>query len=205
MAKQGNTGATHHATKCSSLFQVLAARRLHRAGMLHDSMHEVRGPALKQTEKGPQYKTRERENIMSLLAGTRATGSMPSQQADSLSSASKVPETNPPLPAREEGFASAGSACLLGPPGQGSNSGFGATQGGLFPANRVVREEPPSGEPTRPVRDRTTIRLVNPHNLCYMNSGVLAALHAIRQEGQTHQIRALRTASVHIGQRLTQS
>ena len=90
------------------------------------------------------------------------------------------------------GVCLAGSACLLGPPGQGRNSGFGATQGGLFPANRVVREEPPSGESTRPVRDHTTIRLVIPHNLCYMNSGVLAALHAIRQEGQTHQIRALR-------------
>ena len=119
-AKQGYTDATHHATKCSSLFQVLGARRLRRAGLLHDSMHEVRGPALKQTEKGRQYKTSERMNIMSLLKGTRVTraiGSMPSQQADSLRSASKVSKNKPPLPAREEAFASAGSASLLGPPG----------------------------------------------------------------------------------------
>ena len=60
-----------------------------------------------------------------------------------------------------------------------------------------------SGERTGPVRDHTTIRLVNPHNPCCMNSGVLAALHAIRQGGQ--MCTRAQTAGVHFGQRLTQS
>ena len=72
MAKQGNPDATHHATKCSAVFQVMAARKLHRDGHLQARMHTVRGPALKQREREPQYVTREKHNIMTMLKGQKA-------------------------------------------------------------------------------------------------------------------------------------
>ena len=50
-AQLGSYNANHHATKCSPLFHVLAARRLHQDGVLEQHRQALRGLALKQREK----------------------------------------------------------------------------------------------------------------------------------------------------------
>eukprot|EP00439_Symbiodinium_sp_Y106_P066972 s3590_g11.t1 len=67
MAKHGNNNATHHATKCSPLFQVLAARKLQREGSLEMHMQACRGPALKQREKPKQYDQLENHDVAAQL------------------------------------------------------------------------------------------------------------------------------------------
>ena len=68
-AKHGTTDSTHHATKCSPLFQVLAARHLAGKGQLERHMHDKRGPSLKQGEKTPQYMTVAKSSIQAILSG----------------------------------------------------------------------------------------------------------------------------------------
>ena len=74
-ARQGSSDTTHHATKCSPLFQVLVVRKLYMAGELSQHLHAVRGAALKQREKEPQYKTLERTGIQALLCGRMTSAS----------------------------------------------------------------------------------------------------------------------------------
>ena len=51
-AIHGTSDTTHHATKCSPPFQVLAARKLHAAGVLDRHLSSRRGPAQKQRGEG---------------------------------------------------------------------------------------------------------------------------------------------------------
>ncbi|CAE7939613.1 unnamed protein product, partial [Symbiodinium necroappetens] len=50
---------------------VLAARKLHAAGLLEQMLSSRRGPALKQREREPLYCTKERTGILAMLCGPR--------------------------------------------------------------------------------------------------------------------------------------
>ena len=75
-AQQGKSDSTHHATKCTPLFQVLAARKLHADDLLEKFISTRRGPALKQREKEPEYRAKENNSVLAMLRGKkRATTS----------------------------------------------------------------------------------------------------------------------------------
>ena len=173
-AKHGTTDATHHATKCTPLFQVLAARKLRGLGKLESYMHMKRGPAMKQREQEPQYKRLERQGILAMLCGTRKEATpetMGHKEAGSSSSSALQQTTN--VPAVVQVFS-------------------GGEHGHRQPVPGVRQDERIPGGPLH-------AHLRNPHNLCYANASILAMLHTLQDGELPRGLRPLRDAVQHCG------
>ena len=164
-AKNGNTDATHHATKCSPLFQVLAVRKLYSDGTLALHLHSRRGPALKQHEKEKQYVKVERTGIKAMLCG----------QA-SKSETDEVTTNQQATPQNSD---------------QSSELLVNAAQGDAPGSSSYICPDRSSGSTTTGTR---SVRLHNPHNLCYMNAGILALVHALQDTALPRGLRQIQDA-----------
>ena len=164
MAKHGNNNATHHATKCSPLFQVLAARKLQREGSLEMHMQACRGPALKQREKPKQYDQLENHDVAAQLRARGQTFST-TASGETKQDKAKVATTH-----------------------QLKADGASVVQANT-PTTSTAAAAPAPNLPDFRARE---LIFANPHNLCYMNASLTALLHTVCHEDLPRGLRQLR-------------
>ncbi|CAE7253479.1 unnamed protein product, partial [Symbiodinium necroappetens] len=152
---------------CAQMVKVLAVRKLYSEGTLDLHLHSRRGPALKQHEKEKQYMKVERIGIKAMLCG-HASKSAPSEATTTKPA---TPPTSDPSSELLVNMAQ-GDA-----PGASSSIGPGRSNGSAVAGTRSVR-------------------LHNPHNLCYMNAGILALVHALKDTDLPRGLRQLRDAAI---------
>ncbi|CAE7483485.1 unnamed protein product, partial [Symbiodinium microadriaticum] len=124
-----------------------------------------RGPALKQHEKEKQYVKVERTGIQAMLCG-QASKSEPDEVT---TNQQETPQTSD----------------------QSSELLVKAAQGDAPGSSSYICPDRSSGSTTTGTR---SVRLHNPHNLCYMNAGILALVHALQDTALPRGLRQIQDA-----------
>ncbi|OLP94348.1 hypothetical protein AK812_SmicGene23634 [Symbiodinium microadriaticum] len=150
---------------CAQMVKVLAVRKLYSDGTLALHLHSRRGPALKQHEKEKQYVKVERTGIQAMLCG-QASKSEPDEVT---TNQQETPQTSD----------------------QSSELLVKAAQGDAPGSSSYICPDRSSGSTTTGTR---SVRLHNPHNLCYMNAGILALVHALQDTALPRGLRQIQDA-----------
>ncbi|CAE7369964.1 unnamed protein product, partial [Symbiodinium necroappetens] len=150
---------------CAQMVKVLAVRKLYSEGTLDLHLHSRRGPALKQHEKEKQYMQVERIGIKAMLRG-HASKPAPSEATTTKQATPSASDPSSELLVNVAQGDAPGASNSIGP---GRSNGYA-------------------------VAGTRSVRLHNPHNLCYMNAGILALVHALKDTDLPRGLRQLRDA-----------
>ena len=149
-----------HSRMCPSFFQITALRHLKQRNFSEEDYAYVQPKAAKQDKSNPQYISYVAPIQQALHAKVN------SGSATTTASGADTTRCSIPLPAQ-----------------QVPRSKQDGTIKCFFQRDKVVAPAPPPLEPPQEGPWQCRVKLLNPHNLCYVNAGFLAMTYAIDQAG----------------------
>ena len=160
--------STAHSGQCAALFQVLAGRHLTRLGQQESAGQDLKAPRPRRGETTAAYKRFDLQQTPLAQACRRGAGQQSIKQATGTKSQA------------QEGEQQHAKHTCRG----GSRSSSTGTKLGQVTIHQVLRlrQQAAAGSDTGP-RSRPwtyNVRLGNPHQLCYVNAGILSLIHALR-------------------------
>ena len=161
-----------HAGQCAALFQVLAGRRLMQRRQISEACSDSKAPALRRSETVAAYKSATLATTPLAKAFGRGK-----PRDDKEASAPGKSKTCDPQSLKDAPRARSAARARSAPPPPSRGTG------GQVKLTQLIGRGSRSSS-TGPVTGSWTLRLRlgNPHQLCYLNAGVVALLHVLQAQ-----------------------